>query len=310
MRIAILPTGRMEWEALPQALQSLFPQHEFYSLPTEMEVKSYGEDFPAHSFTSCDVTKHSGKQNEADKLIARAAAEAIGDSKRDRKAADMVIILDDLEIANLHQPVAVVGAIREAAKRFLDQLLNANKRRDRYAVALKKKVSFHMAKPMIESWLFPDWENLKNACNPTRTAKLAQGIDPECFLTNDPVYETDTGAVCQIWISFPEDKRKKYRHQWIKAGCCRNIHPKAYLSWLCFDPQEKKCSHYSETKGGVVALKSLKWAGLFQNENHACFARSMIQDIANAINEDNPFPGMTALKTNLLDVRQRILRNL
>ncbi|MCX7110406.1 MAG: hypothetical protein NTX45_09810 [Proteobacteria bacterium] len=307
MRIAILPTGRMEWEALPQTLQSLFPHHEFYSLPTETEIESYGEDFPAHSFTSCDVTKLSGKANKADKLIERAAAEAIGDSKRDRKAADMVIILDDLEIINLHQASAVVEVVREASQRFLDQFLNESNRRDRYAVALKNKVSFHLAKPMIESWLFSDWENLKNACKPTGTAKLKEGVDPECFLTNDPVYETDTGANCNKWI---EKKRKDHIPQWIKAGDHRNIHPKAYLSWLCIKSDEKNCSSYSETDGGVNALKCLEWVKLFQNQNHACYARSMIQDIANAINEDNPFPGMTALETNLLDVRQRILRNL
>ncbi len=295
---------------MPQALQSLFPQHEFYSLPTEMEVKSYGEDFPAHSFTSCDVRKLSGKANQADKLIERAAAEAIGDSKRDRKAANLVVILDDLEIINLHQASAVIEVVREASQRFLDQFLNDSNRRDRYADALKNRVSFHLAKPMIESWLFSDWENLKNACKPTGTAKLKEGVDPECFLTNDPVYETDTGANCIKWILFSEKKRKDHIPQWINAGDHRNIHPKAYLSWLCFKSGEKNCSSYSETVGGVNALKSLKWAKLFQNQNHACFARSMIHDIANAINQDNPFLGLSALETNLLDQRKRILRNL
>jgi hypothetical protein len=300
----------MEWEALPQSLQSLFPQHEFYSLPTEMEKKSYGEDFPAHSFTSCDVTKLSGEANNADKLIARAAAEAIGDNKANRKAADLVIILDDLEIINLHQASVVVDVVRDAAQRYLDRFSNEGIKRNRYTDALKNKVSFHLAKPMIESWLFSDWENLNDSCNPTRTATLDEGIDPECFITNDPVYETDTGENCKIWISHSENKRKKYRPQWIKAGDRRNIHPKAYLSWLCFKSDEKNCSSYSETVGGVIALKSLKWAKLFQNQNHACFARSMIHDIANALKEDNPFIGMTALETNLPDQRQRILRNL
>lgn len=38
MRVAVIPTGRAEWRALPQALQTLFPDHEFYAVPTEAEV--------------------------------------------------------------------------------------------------------------------------------------------------------------------------------------------------------------------------------------------------------------------------------
>lgn len=57
MRVAILPTGGLEWEALPDALQTLFPEHDFYSVPTREEVNAYGEDYPAPSFTSGDASK-------------------------------------------------------------------------------------------------------------------------------------------------------------------------------------------------------------------------------------------------------------
>ena len=327
MRIAILPTGRMEWEALPQALQSLFPQHEFYSLQTKEEVKSnkITDSFTSYSFTSCNVetlldknkpnnqTIHGEikQSNNAYKLIERAAAEAIGDKKGKREVADLVLIIDDIELVNLHQPEKVVKVVREAAKRFLDTFLYERIRQDRYTQALKNKVSFHLAKPMIESWLFADMEGLIKACNPTRKANLLWGIDPECFLTNDPSYEMDNGEQCN-WHNLSNreksTKKKTYQPEWLKVGIQREIHPKAYLSWLCFNASEKKCSSYSESGCGVTALQNLNWAMLFQNINHACFARSMIFDIATVLEVNNPFPGITAPETALLD-QNRILRN-
>ena len=299
----------MEWKALPQAMNSLFPLHMFYSLPTEAEVNSCGEDFPARSFTSCDVTKLMGRNNLADKLIERAAAEVIGDKKGKKEAADLVIIIDDLELANLHQPAAVVAVIHEAAKRFINRHKNESLRQKRYATALQNKVSFHFAKPMIESWLFANLEGLSKACNYKGIARLNPGRDPECFLSDDLAYNADSGAGCLCWHSLTDRKKKEHRPQWLKTDQ-RELHPKAYLSWLCFDPNEKKCSHYSETGSGVEALKSLQWTKLFQNPNHACFARSMIYDIATFLNEDDPFPGLTAQETMLQDCNDRVLRNI
>jgi hypothetical protein len=57
MRVAILPTGRMEWNALPMALARLFPDHEFYSLPSQREIDSHPHDFPLASFTSTRLRK-------------------------------------------------------------------------------------------------------------------------------------------------------------------------------------------------------------------------------------------------------------
>jgi len=320
VRVAILPTGRLEWEALPQALQSLFPNHEFYSLPTKEEVCSNTEDYPAHSFTSCDVVGLLGREtpNAADKLIERAAAEAIGDARGRREVADLVVIIDDLEIANLHQPESVVAVVRESAQRYLNSMSYETKRQARYVDALKSRVSFHLAKPMIESWLFADLEGLKQACNPSRIAQLMPDIDPECFHTNDPEYDADDGQNCQLWHSLSEQEKKKkkktHKPEWLKTGDQRKLHPKAYLSWLCFVSDGKKCSSYSETGCGAEALKCLSWDKLFINPNHACFARSMIYDIAATLNEKYPFPndenGKQACETVLKDVRDRVLRNL
>ena len=52
MRIAILPTGETEWIGLSQAFQRLFPEHDFYCLPTKVERDSNPGMYPYNGFTS------------------------------------------------------------------------------------------------------------------------------------------------------------------------------------------------------------------------------------------------------------------
>lgn len=40
MRIALLPTGQTEWRGLAEALGRLFPEHEFYCLPSDAEIRT------------------------------------------------------------------------------------------------------------------------------------------------------------------------------------------------------------------------------------------------------------------------------
>lgn len=53
MRVALVPTGRTEWHGLGPALTRLFPEHEFYPVPSAEEVESYPNNtFPYDGFTS------------------------------------------------------------------------------------------------------------------------------------------------------------------------------------------------------------------------------------------------------------------
>ncbi len=316
MRIAILPTGRMEWQALPGALGRLFPEHEFYSLPRREEVASNATiDFPVPSFTSCDVLRLAGKPCAADKLIERAVAEAIGNGRSPR--ADLVLIIDDLELDNIHQPAAVVGIVREAARRYLDRIAAIGGNTQRHADALRERVSFHLAKPMIEAWLFADPTGPTHTGVPTsRLPKLKTPNDPECFCSDDPAFTADLGADCTTWNALPEDtpkqqkEKQKLRPIWARVGDRRSQHPKAYLAWLCMDRTEKKCSAYSETKGGADALKQIAWDSLLTQANHCCFVRSMVNDIAFHLNVIPEHAGVCASETDLAAApRDRLLRN-
>ncbi|AUB82968.1 hypothetical protein [Candidatus Thiodictyon syntrophicum] len=317
MRIAILPTGRMEWQALPGALGRLFPEHEFYSLPTQEEVESNEAiDFPVPSFTSCDVLRLAGKLCAADKLIERAVAEAIGD--RRSQPADLVLIIDDLELDNIHQPAAVVGIIRQAAQRYLERIAADGVNTYRHTEALRERVSFHLAKPMIEAWLFADPAGPTNAgVSVSRIPRLKTPNDPECFCSDDPAFAADSGADCMAWHALPDDtlkqrkKKQDSRPIWLKCSSRRSLHPKAYLAWLCLDGAEKKCSTYSESKGGAYALERIAWDSLLAEIDHCCFVRSMVNDIASCLGVTPAFAGACAPETDLADKRRRnrLLRN-
>lgn len=301
----------MEWAALHLTLGRLFHGHEFYCLPTVAEVETQQDiEFPIPSFTSCDVKRILGKPNNADKLVERAAAEAVGNRSRD--AADLVVIVDDVEPHNRLQPAAVISVMREAAERYIARLSDNVRAQNRHSLAMRTKVSFHMLMPMVESWLFPDMKALARAGVPmSRVVKIVPNTDPEHFQTADTAYDADDGASCTCWHGLTGYSKKKCKPQWLKADPDRRFHPKAYLSWLCIAPAEKTCSAYAETEGGAAALGELDWSALLGDPRRATFARALVHDIADALGVDEPFPGEVARETalNVLP-RVPILRNI
>jgi hypothetical protein len=310
----------MEWEAMGPALQRLFARHncEFYALPTPLEINTiaYNGGFPLASCTSCDITRVADRPNNADKLIDRAVGAAIGD--RSVKAADLVLIIDDLELVNLTQPDAVTMAVRKAAARHLDRFTENLRLQHRVRRALRERVSFHLVKPMIESWLFADPEGPRRSGVPLARVphRLATG-DDEDFQTDDAAFELDTGERCSAWAAMPtasprQRKRKhKSRPVWVKAGELRRLHPKAYMSWLCTDPDQSNCSSYSETTHGAPALAAIDWEALLGAPASAPFARALVNDIADCLGIDPPFPGHVAACTaSSVLPREPVLRNL
>ena len=292
-RVALIPTGRMEWEALADALTRLFPGNEFYAIPTreEVESKTFQGEFPISSFTSVDVTRVLGRRNNADKLVSRAAEEAMR-SRRERRN-DLVVILDDLELANLAQVERVVEGVREAAQRHLALLTQDRDVQSRTAAALREKVSFHLACPMIESWVFADPQGPSRAqTRAGQPARLASGRDPEDFLTADPDFVAAGDQDCTCWHSLPsktpaqQKKRRRAAPLWVKVGADRERHPKAYMSWLAMDPTEPNCSAYQETHGGADALRALDWTAVLKAQTTWMpYLTALVNDLAEGLGQ-------------------------
>jgi len=280
MRVAILPTGRTEWHGLPVALQHLFPTHRFYVLPDAIDFPSTG---PFDGFTSTTLTeRHEGEflPESASELVGLAAEEALGDGPH-REAADIVLVLDDLELANRHQPERVVRVFRRAVEQHLDGLQGA---RRRTAIALRERVSFHLIVPMIEAWLFGDPEALRTAGVPDGVAPLLDGDDLEDFLTTrDIQYVGALEHLCPCWIA--NGRKKADRPKWL--GDKRERHPKGYLQWLCHNGGAKNCTSYDESGGGARALAGLSWPVLLDKPGLR-YLGALLEDLAHALGAPTP----------------------
>ncbi len=283
MRVGVLTTGQMEHVALHRSLQRVFPDHDFVAMPEDAEVASRG--IP-QSFTSSDVSRLIGEPgNNAEKLLQRAAAAALGDSRAKRKPLDLVLMVDDVELVNAHQPSTIVDVMRDCVDRHLEGLpTNTRKRTE---VALRERVSLHLAMPMAEAWFFGDPQALGRAGVVPGTAVRQVGADVEAFETDDSRFLRDEGLGCQKWTTMPEDslrqvkKKRKAAPTWLREN--RNRHLKAYLAWLCRDFTMKGCTTYRETHEGAAALEFLDWRGLVAAAGACPFTRAMLSDIADAL---------------------------
>jgi hypothetical protein len=136
--VQFIVTGGMEKLALHKALEKAFPSLNFLE--------------PVHSqgFTSVDISQllsqpDSIEEREIDKLVT-----ALFNEIERRKPADMVIVIDDLETANLHHPECVVQYFCDAVNSYIHH----HQVTQRILKKLHEDCSFHLLVPMAEAYFF------------------------------------------------------------------------------------------------------------------------------------------------------------
>jgi hypothetical protein len=308
VRVALIPTGKLEMLGLAAALQRLFGDaHEFECVPRRHDEPTT----PFHSFTSArlPVASHHDRRSPLAQLVG-AMVDAVWDQK-----FDLAVVLDDLELYNVGNEATVIAEFRAAVQRHVDRVatrtaLDARKLRDR----LRACASFHLVVPMIESWLFADPQGPTRAGVPSThlPPRLRPG-DPEQFATDDPEYAADDGAHCTAWNDLPPSYRERNRPEWLKPTHPRTSHPKHYMAWLCRTPGERCCSNYAESTA-AVALEQLAWADVLRAQDRMQFARALVCDLADGLALDPPgvaLTGQQALHTSIQTPRgAHVLRNL
>lgn len=292
MIVRLLPTGRAELLGLAASLGRIFPGHQFETIPRRINPDETRDPYDPFTTSTVQPSLQTHVSSKLDALVSRLAAEAHpGRSTSKDRRADLVILLEDSELAN-RGPEGIENisaAVRDAVQRHLAKLDKdgnielAKRTRD----ALRQRASFHLAVPMLESWFFSGDDALRRAGVPADRlpARLKAGIDPEELETDDETYRTDGGEDCKALVErrarLPSSKDKA---PWLIED--RVLHPKAYLSWLCHDPDDdKRCSSYRETRGGVAALETLDWSRILAAPTHYRAARAMIEDIADALDQ-------------------------
>lgn len=278
MRVALIPTGRMEILGLPLLLDRVFPGHTFQAIGRDWGSPSSTRE-PFRGFTSRTVILPDALEWDSLRDLVEACVAVL--QSGGREVFDYAVVLEDLELANRANPSAVTDAFSSAVRQHLARV--PQRTQAILAPILRDRCSFHLAVPMTESWFFGDPGGLTNASVPAThlPPRLKPTIDPEDFQTDDTDYSADTGQHCTAWIAMPERKSKKIRPFWLMTG--REYHPKAYISWLCRRPEPNSCSSYDPTNGGRKALANLDLPQVLSQSTNFPYLRSFIADLADSL---------------------------
>ncbi len=298
-RVVLLVTGKTE-EALGTSLKSIFPHVEFVVPPKRHGFTSY----PLPASPILKRTGHAKQDTLIEKLMDGLIAEVEPGRRQDQPIPDAVVLVDDLELGNVRWPERAIEHVRAAARACMEGFpWPSDSSRNRAAERLRDRCSFHLMCPMVEAYFFAESAALERAGAKRASAFDAKAVDAEQFFVHD------------LDFTAPKDhENKNSLPRW--ATPYRQRHPKNYLQFLC-DPLGTSPRPYLEVdnaqtrSSGQAALRQLDWAKVFVQGQHVQFVRSLIHDLADALDEPDVkqrFPGATHPLT-WPPSRDRILRN-
>jgi hypothetical protein len=184
--------------------------------------------------------------------------------------ADLVIVIDDVELGNLGQESLIAEHFRVSVEKLLNTFSSSTQQR--YRAILQQKCSFHLFKPMVESYLFGDGVALGAAgVAPGIVPRLRHPTDVEQFESVDP---------CWLPVCQSENIRRQTHNSWWR----HELHPKAYLTHLT----SLQGAEYEETGHGKAALMALDWRKVVKVPADAPIICALFEDIADWFGRPNP----------------------
>jgi len=271
-RIKLIVTGDMEKLALHKSLSRFFPdklncEEVIWDKPRKLHC--------ATSYRLRSLKNNSGKLSKPMKDIAQAMFDEILRGKTGQPA-DLVIVIDDIEIANIDQENIIIEHFRAAVEHIFKEKRYSSNTEDRYRTILREKCSFHLLRPMIEVYLFGDPNALQLAgVSKSMKPQLIHPTDVEKFETNDPEWLPTCKA--------NNENKRKDEHNPI-TWWYQERHPKLYLEHL-----SDRCGiFYDETNYGKKALEEIAWTKVPKCETDTSYLRSLFEDIADWFEILNP----------------------
>ncbi|MGM0575152.1 MAG: hypothetical protein ACQEXJ_05415 [Myxococcota bacterium] len=267
MRIRFIVTGDVERAALVPSIKRLFtlvaPETEPEWLPPQK--------VPA---TTTSRLRHSTPPSAPMRRLAKAMIMEASEGE-DGTPADLVVAVDDLELANFDQPDVVCEHLRQAIDDEIGERQLSMRAEQRLRDRLKERCSFHLLAPMVEAYFFGEHDALVRAgCAPSVQPHLRNANDVESFFSTD----TDWLPVCQA----------RNQHQ-AAAGFPwweEERHAKHYLEYLV----DREGGDYDEMVGGRRALEDLDWQAVGQATGSVALVRAMMEDIADTFAPPLPNP--------------------
>jgi hypothetical protein len=185
---------------------------------------------------------------------------------------DLVVGVDDLELANIHQPHVVTAWVRRAVQEVLAERYPSQAAADRNREVLRARCSFHLLAPLVEAYFFGEPAALTRAGVAAGVPVHRLGTDVEQFETDDPQF-----------LPLAQDRNSEKAeagHSWWRE----ERHPKRYLEFLV----NQSGGLYQETQGGARALEALDWPALGAGPQTLTFARALFEDLSDALGITNP----------------------
>lgn len=221
----------------------------------------------------------------------------------DGKPADLIVVVDDVELHNFDQQPLICTSFLEAVELELaaraTQMRGSGRSADDLRTRVRERCSFHLLCPMVEAYLFADRAALVTAgCAPTVEPRLVRPDDCENFESCDPSWLPTCTA---------ENVRKAQSRPLAMPWWQEQRHAKHYLEHLV----EQTGGVYSETHGGRRAFEALDWSRV--PSSGYPLVRALLEDLADFFVATNPLGGVPSPLTypgKQVDRRTLLLRNM
>lgn len=286
--IRLIVTGDVEELALHESLRRIFGDERH-----DGEEVRWAPPRKLHSATSRRLSP-SERPSRPMQALAKAMLNEVKSGKQGAPA-DLVLVIDDVELDNVDREAVLVKHFQHALEALLaDHSLQA---RERYQELLRERCSFHLLRPMIEAYFFGDGDTLRSMG--IESKPLICDTDVERFETTDedPTWNEE----CRL-----DNQRQQYQHPGWRHEC----HPKHYLAHLL----QREGIFYDEVLHGEPALKRLAWKQVPKAGTDCAIARCLFEDLADWFGVPNPLgpgdlqPCLYPLRT--VDRSRLLLRNL
>lgn len=270
-KVRLVVTGQLEHRALAPALGRLFPQADFAPsvLPAAKDLRG---------FTSARVDP-AAIADQAKAAIVDGLVDDLAGALRGprREEADLVVLIDDLELANRGNEARVLQAVREAVHRHLARRGD----KGHFADLFRERASVHFFDPMVEAYLIASTSS-RGVISIDENVRHRRDVGAESFEVlrdADPTYFDEALGECSDGRS-----PKGRRCPWQYPAEERARHPKAYLKYLRRgSPPRQFCSDYKETEQGVAALAALQWSEALETPDTVPFLDALVEDLSQTL---------------------------
>ncbi len=292
-RIRFIVTGDLERAAIVPSVRRFLPAQTWGGEPVEWMKPQKLHGATTHRL---DPTR---PPSQPMRQLARAALAEVQYGAQGTPA-DLVVVLDDIELHNLDRPAAIGQHFRAAMQAEIEARGHSATVEARLRDRLRETCSLHLVPPMIESYLFGDRAALA-------VAGCADDIAPQLAHADVERFESTDEAWRPFWEQVNAAKRaEKPPKPWWREQC----HPKHYLEHLV----HRSGGLYTEVLDGARALAALPWPRLPADTRSLAFARSLFEDLAAFFGVANPLgAGETCPLTwpdTRVDRRSLLLRNM